>query len=64
MKSTRSHLSILQTVMPDTATGALDLQAARAAGWSDADILDAVNHGARMVAGDIVINGFKVECDF
>ncbi|WP_324780339.1 carboxymuconolactone decarboxylase family protein [Thiobacillus sedimenti] len=41
-----------------------DLQAARDAGWSDADILDAVNHGARMVAGDIVINGFKVERDF
>ncbi len=35
-----------------------------AAGWSDSDILDAVNHGARMVAGDIVINGFKVERDF
>jgi uncharacterized peroxidase-related enzyme len=41
-----------------------DLQAARDAGWSDSDILDAVNHGARMVAGDIVINGFKVERDF
>jgi hypothetical protein len=40
------------------------MQAARAAGWSDGDILDAVNHGARMVAGDIIINGFKVERDF
>ncbi len=44
-------------------TGA-DMQAARAAGWSDSDILDAVNHGARAVAGDIIINGFKVERDF
>jgi uncharacterized peroxidase-related enzyme len=41
-----------------------DMQAARDAGWSDSDILDAVNHGARMVAGDIIINGFKVERDF
>jgi alkylhydroperoxidase family enzyme len=41
-----------------------DLAAARAAGWSDSDILDAVNHGARMVAGDIIISGFKVERDF
>ena len=41
-----------------------DLQTVRDAGWSDGDILDAVNHGARMVAGDIVINGFNVERDF
>lgn len=41
-----------------------DMQGARTAGWSDSDILDAVNHGARMVAGDILINGFKVERDF
>ncbi|MGV8990265.1 MAG: carboxymuconolactone decarboxylase family protein [Thiobacillus sp.] len=43
---------------------ASDMQAARSAGWSDSEILDAVNHGARMVAGDIIINGFKVERDF
>jgi len=43
---------------------AADMQTARSAGWSDSEILDAVNHGARMVAGDILINGFKVERDF
>lgn len=41
-----------------------DLQTTRDAGWTDRDILDAVNHGARMVAGDIIINGFKVARDF
>lgn len=43
---------------------AADLQAARDAGWSDSEILDAVHHGARMVAGDILISGFKAERDF
>jgi len=35
----------------------------RAHGWNDGDILDAVNHGARQVAGDIVFNAFRVERD-
>ena len=29
--------------------------------WSDKDILDAVNHAARMLATDIVFNTFKVD---
>jgi len=32
-------------------------------GWNDADILDAVNHGARMLATDILFNAFKIEKD-
>ncbi len=55
---------VLKATRDSSSVSALDLQAARVAGWSDGDILDAVNHGARMVAGDIVINGFKVERDF
>jgi len=55
---------VLKATRDSKSVSAIDLQAARAAGWSDGDILDAVNHGARMVAGDIVINGFKVERDF
>ncbi|MDP1572781.1 MAG: hypothetical protein Q8M04_00875 [Pseudomonadota bacterium] len=55
---------MLKATRDSNSVNAADLQAARAAGWSDSDILDAVNHGARMVAGDIVINGFKVERDF
>lgn len=43
---------------------ASDLDALRALGWSDADILDALNHGAFMSASDILINAFKVDRDF
>lgn len=38
-----------------------DLDELRELGWSDADILDAVNHGARMLATDILFNAFKIE---
>lgn len=55
---------VLKAARDSSSVSAADLQAARDAGWSDVEILDAVNHGARMVAGDIVINGFKVERDF
>jgi uncharacterized peroxidase-related enzyme len=55
---------VLRATRDSKSVTAEDLDHARAAGWSDGDILDAVNHGARMVAGDIVINGFKVERDF
>ena len=55
---------VLKATRDSSRVSTRDLDAARAAGWSDGDILDAVNHGARMVAGDIIINGFKVERDF
>jgi uncharacterized peroxidase-related enzyme len=55
---------VLKATRDSNSVNVADLQAARAAGWSDSDILDAVNHGARMVAADIIINGFKVERDF
>jgi uncharacterized peroxidase-related enzyme len=55
---------VLKATRDSSRVSTSDLDAARAAGWSDGDILDAVNHGARMVAGDIIINGFKVERDF
>lgn len=43
---------------------AADIDALRAFGWSDADIMDGVNHAARMVALDILFNTFKIERDF
>ena len=55
---------VLKMTRDSTTVTSADMQAARDAGWSDSDILDAVNHGARMLAGDIIINGFKVERDF
>ncbi|MHB1292632.1 MAG: carboxymuconolactone decarboxylase family protein [Sulfuricella sp.] len=41
-----------------------DMDQLRALGWSDGDIMDAVYHGARNVAVDIVFNAFKIENDF
>jgi len=55
---------VLKATRDANSVTTLDIEAARTVGWSDGDILDAVNHGARMVAGDIVINAFKVERDF
>ncbi|ALG68376.1 carboxymuconolactone decarboxylase family protein [Beggiatoa leptomitoformis] len=40
-----------------------DLNELRALGWDDADILDAVQHGARMSAIDVILNTFDVESD-
>ena len=41
-----------------------DIQALREPGYADGDILDALNHGARQVGLDILINAFKVKNDF
>jgi AhpD family alkylhydroperoxidase len=41
-----------------------DLDSLIRLGWTEQDIFDAVNHGARNVAVDIVFNTFKVENDF
>lgn len=38
-----------------------DLDNLREMGWSDSDILDAVNHATRMLATDIIFNTFKIE---
>ena len=43
---------------------AADVEAVRALGWSDADIMDGIDHAARMVALDILFNTFKIERDF
>ena len=37
-----------------------DLDTLREMGWSDSDILDAVNHATRMLAIDIIFNTFKI----
>jgi uncharacterized peroxidase-related enzyme len=55
---------VLKATRDSNSVTALDIEGARSAGWSDREILDAVNHGARMIAGDIIINAFKVERDF
>ena len=57
-------LFVLKAVDNALSISAADLDALRARGWNDQDILEGLNHGATMVAGDIVINAFKVERDF
>jgi uncharacterized peroxidase-related enzyme len=55
---------VLKAVTHSTGMAQADIAHVRSQGYSDQDILDAVAHGARMAAGDIVINAFKVEKDF
>lgn len=55
---------VVNGVADPMAVRAVDIDALRALGWSDADILDGLNHGAVMSASDILINAFKVERDF
>lgn len=40
-----------------------DIDTLREMNWSDSDILDAVYHGTRMLATDIIFNTFKIEND-
>jgi alkylhydroperoxidase family enzyme len=40
---------------------AADVDRVRAQGWTDADIMDAVAHGARMVATNIIFDTFKID---
>lgn len=56
-------LAVLKTVEAPKALDKADLDRLRAMGWEDGDILDAVYHGARNVAIDIMFNAFKVESD-
>lgn len=55
---------VLKAVRHSTQVTASDLAHVRDQGYTDRDILDAVAHGARMTASDIVLNAFRVEKDF
>lgn len=54
---------VLKSVKNCKKADVADLDELRAVGWDDADILDAVQHGARMAAIDIILNTFDVEND-
>ena len=41
-----------------------DVDALRKKGYHDNEILDATNHGARMLAVDVIFDAFKIEKDF
>ncbi len=57
-------LFVLKSVKTPTEVTEQDVQALRALGWEDGDIIDATAHGARHVAIDILFNTFKIEQDF
>lgn len=52
---------VLKTTREPLTVGQADLDRLRALAWSDGEILEAANYGARMVANDILLNAFKVE---
>jgi uncharacterized peroxidase-related enzyme len=63
-RETAMLIFVLKTTREPLAVTAADVDALRGLGWNDADIFDAANHGARMVAMDILLNAFKVERDY
>jgi alkylhydroperoxidase family enzyme len=54
---------VAKSVKNNTKADEKELDALRTLGWSDADILDAVQHGARMLAIDIIFNTFDLISD-
>lgn len=58
----RAMLKIaIKSIQNPHAVNADDLDTLREMEWSDKDILDAVNHAARMLATDTIFNTFKIE---
>lgn len=57
-------LFVLKAVRTPHDVETKDVQALRDLGYSDGEILDATNHGARMSAIDIIFDAFKIEKDF
>ena len=53
----------IKAVKDANSINAQDLDELRKMQWSDQDIFDTVNHGARMLATDILFNTFKIEED-
>lgn len=56
-------LFVLKATRTPLEVGTADINKLKALGWAESDILDAVVHGARNMAADIVFNTFKIERD-
>jgi uncharacterized peroxidase-related enzyme len=56
-------LFVLKVVKDSNSTKQEDIDALKALGWSDADILDATFHGTSQVGIDKIFNAFKLESD-
>ena len=57
-------LFVLKATKQALTINAEDIAALKAQGWSDGDILDGLNHGAYMLAGDTIFNALKIERDY
>lgn len=57
-------LFVLKGVKQAKQIGSEDMQALRALGWADSEILDGLTHGARQLAADVVFSAFHIEHDF
>ena len=62
-KETAMLLFVLKATKAPKSTEAKDVDDLRAMGWTDRDIFDAVAHGARAVATNIIFDAFKLEND-
>jgi AhpD family alkylhydroperoxidase len=56
-------LFVLKAVSDSNSTSEADIQVLRSQDCTDLEIYDALSHGARQVAGDIMLNALKVERD-
>jgi alkylhydroperoxidase family enzyme len=54
---------VVEAVKNNSKADVQTLNTLRALGWSDAEILDSLQHGARMFAIDIIFNTFDIEND-
>ena len=54
---------VLKAVRDSNAVTAEDLDGLRGLGWSDVEIFDALNHGARQLAADTLFNALHIERD-
>ena len=55
---------VLKTVAERKPVTRAEIEQLKKLGWSEADVFDAVAHGARNVAVDIIFNTFQIENDF
>ena len=62
-KEKQMLILVMKVIENSNSVTADDLKTVRDLGWSDGDILDAVNHGTSQVGSDMIINAFKVEDD-
>ncbi len=55
---------VIKAVAERKPVTAAEIEGLKKFGWTEADVLDAIAHGARNVATDIIFNTFQIENDF